>query len=74
MAADLIDRLIVDIVAVTEQLIASEPVELAALQTGPTNLERRHAQPKYRESHGKKVGKPTKKPHPMSKGIHRSVC
>ncbi|KAL1960484.1 hypothetical protein VTO42DRAFT_7783 [Malbranchea cinnamomea] len=74
MAADLIDRLIIDIVAVTERLIASEPVDLAALQTGPTNLERRRAQPRYRSTHGKRVSEPTKEAHPMSKGVHRSVC
>lgn len=74
MAADLIDRLIGDIVAVTERLMESEPVDLAALQTGPTSLERRRAQPRYKKTQGKKVGKPEKARHQMSEGIHRSVC
>lgn len=79
MAADLIDKLISDIVAITERLMSSEPVDLAALQTGPTNLERRRSGRKPRP-HRKRVAKSTKKgaahavDHPMAKGVHRTVC
>lgn len=67
MSADLIDRLISDIVAVTEKLIESDPVDLTLLQTGPTSLERSHGGEK-RRNNGQKHK------HPMSRGIHKGVC
>lgn len=69
MSADLIERLISDIVAVTERLMASDPVDLGQLQTGPTSLERSHGGEKRQEGHGWKL-----RIHPMAKGIHKSVC
>ena len=97
MAADLIDRLIGDIVAVTEKLMESEPVDLGALHTGPTSVERRRAQPRYNKrkrpgveeeeekervdmdmdkakAKSKSKDKREKMRHPMSEGVHRSVC
>ncbi|EZF34815.1 glutamate decarboxylase [Trichophyton interdigitale MR816] len=77
MAADLIDKLVADIAAVTERLMKSDPVDLSALQTGPTNLERRRVR---NREHPHKVskrpgGKKEKTAgHPMRSGIHRSVC
>lgn len=77
MAADLIDKLVADIAAVTERLMKSDPVDLSALQTGPTNLERRRVR---KREHPHKV---SKRPggkiektagHLMRSGIHRSVC
>ncbi|KAK2732346.1 hypothetical protein FQN55_004250 [Onygenales sp. PD_40] len=41
MSADLIDRLVADTVAIIEKLMATEAVDLAGLQTGPTSLARR---------------------------------
>ncbi|PGH13368.1 glutamate decarboxylase [Polytolypa hystricis UAMH7299] len=70
MAADLIDRLVADVVAITERLMTTEPVDLAALQTGPTSIERRQDQRKLRGH--ETLGQVLKK-H-ASKGIHRSVC
>ena len=77
MPASIIDKLLTDIVAITERLMESEPVDLAALQTGPTALERRGIG-KEKRPHRKRVTK-TKKtaqpvPHPMATGIHRAVC
>jgi glutamate decarboxylase len=72
MAADLIDRLVADIVAVTEKLMVTEPVDLAALQTPPTGIERRLARAGYQREQAKKVAGPSKKP--ASKGIHGQVC
>ncbi|KAJ9245236.1 putative glutamate decarboxylase [Paecilomyces variotii] len=69
MSADLVDRLISDIVAVTERLMESDAVDLAQLQTGPTSLERSGDGKKRQKSHERKPGK-----HPMAKGIHKSVC
>ncbi|KAK2879987.1 hypothetical protein FQN49_000680 [Arthroderma sp. PD_2] len=77
MAADLIDKLVADIAAVTERLMNSDPVDLSALQTGPTSLERRRAKSKH---HPHKVtkrssgAKAKSSSHPMKNGIHRSVC
>ncbi|EFE31391.1 uncharacterized protein ARB_01787 [Trichophyton benhamiae CBS 112371] len=77
MAADLIDKLVADIAAVTERLMKSDPVDLSALQTGPTNLERRRV--RNREHPHKVTKRPSGKKektagHPMRSGIHRSVC
>ncbi|KAM5456007.1 glutamate decarboxylase gad1 [Microsporum canis] len=77
MAADLIDKLVADIIAITERLMKSDPVDLSALQTGPTSLERRRVKKK---NHPHKVSKRSNGKngksagHPMKSGIHRSVC
>lgn len=76
MPAGIIDKLIADIVAITERLMESEPVDLAALQTGPSGLERRGIG-KEKRPHRRRVTKPKKEARPsqpMSKGIHRAVC
>ena len=69
LSADLIDRLICDIVAVTERLVASDAVDLAALQTHHVSAEtrfkhERHTPQKHHKRHMKAMGQ----------GIHRSVC
>lgn len=78
MSADLVDKLISDIVEVTERVIASEPIDLGALQSRPTALSRRSG--KQAHPHKEKKEKVTKGKagekahHPMAKGGHRSVC
>lgn len=71
MCADLVDRLITDIVAVTERLVDSDPVDLSTLQTGPTSIEQTRGHPKRGEEEG---GKPKFGERLMTGGIHRSVC
>ncbi|PGH04200.1 glutamate decarboxylase [Helicocarpus griseus UAMH5409] len=72
MSADLIDRLVADTVAVTERLMAAEPVNMAALQTGPTSLARRRMLSKEEHPKKQKAHEETKKHQP--KGIHQHVC
>lgn len=72
MAADLIDRLVADIVDVTEKLMVTDPVDMAALHVGPTSIERRAVRPGHRHEQEKGIAKPSEEP--PSKGIHRYVC
>lgn len=74
MSADLLERLIADIVAVTERLVESDPVDLSGLQTHVhrTRIERRRD---HAEKHGQQAH--DQPPHWMAKmgeGIHRTVC
>lgn len=70
MSLDLLDRLISDICAVTQVLMDSDAVDLAAFQPGATSIEKQH------QSKGKdgkeKLANGTDRP--MSEGVHRSVC
>lgn len=68
MSMDLLDRLISDIIGVTETLMKSDPVDLAAFQTGATNIE------KSQQSQGVDHKNRHKASRPMSKGVHRTVC
>ena len=72
MSADLIDRLVADIVAVTEKLMTTEPFDLAALHIGPTGIERKRAKPGRQREQAKTVAERAEKP--VAKGIHRQVC
>ncbi|OJD15061.1 glutamate decarboxylase [Emergomyces pasteurianus Ep9510] len=73
MSADLIDRLIADIVAITERLMVAEPVDVAALQTGPTSVARRRMLSRQGHSAKEKAPKRGVRKH-NHKGIHRGVC
>ena len=70
MSLDLLDRLISDIISVTENLMASDAFDLSALQGATASIERSHMS----------VGKDAKAVHkdgsrrPMHKGVHRTVC
>jgi glutamate decarboxylase len=68
MSLDLLDRLISDIVAVTQTLMESDPVDLAAFQPAATSIEKQHSS----------LGVDAKNRHhatrPMSEGVHRTVC
>ena len=70
MSLDLLDRLITDIITVTEQLMNSAPVDLTPFQSGSTvgEVEKRLA------SHGLQHSEKHKAQRPMKEGIHRSVC
>ncbi|KAL9595548.1 MAG: hypothetical protein Q9219_006378 [cf. Caloplaca sp. 3 TL-2023] len=68
MSLDLLDRLITDIIAVTEQLMRLGPVDLAAFQPGATGVE------KLSSSKGVESGERYLAERPMSEGVHRTVC
>lgn len=68
MSLDLLDRLITDIIAVTEQLMNSDPMDLSAFQPGATTIEKQH------QSKGFDHANKHKAQRPMSKGVHRTVC
>ena len=68
MSLDLLDRLISDIVAVTETLMDSDAVDLAALQPGATTIE------KLAMSAGLDAKNKDQAQRPMSDGVHRGVC
>lgn len=74
LSADLVDRLISDIVAVTERLANSEPVDLVTLQGHQVPAETRFR----RERHGKPGGHSHKADSghmkAMGEGVHKSVC
>ncbi|KAL2387970.1 hypothetical protein RJ035_003740 [Blastomyces gilchristii] len=73
MSADLIDRLVADIVAVTERLMATEPMDMAAFQTGPTSVARRRMISRHGHAE-KETGLKWKGKKHHHKGIHRGVC
>lgn len=68
MSLDLLDRLITDIISVTEQLMKSDPMDLSAFQPGSTSIEKQHQSKGLDHAHKHKAQRP------MSKGVHRTVC
>ncbi|KAF2737594.1 glutamate decarboxylase [Polyplosphaeria fusca] len=68
LSLDMIDRLITDICAVTEVLIKTDAVDLAAWQPSGPSTEKEHA------SHGLQAKNKHKARRPMHDGVHRSVC
>ena len=69
MSLDLLDRLITDICATTQQLMDSDPIDLAPFQPGATgHFEKEHS------SQGLRAHQKHKAQRPMSKGVHRTVC
>ena len=70
MSLDLLDRLIADIVSVTQTLIESDGSEAGSATTS-------HANPSVEKQHSSQ-GLDGKQRHkaraPMSDGVHRSVC
>lgn len=70
MSLDLLDRLITDIFSVTQQLMNTDAIDLAAFQTvGATTVEKQHSIKGTLAHHSKH-----KAHRPMKKGIHRGVC
>lgn len=72
MSLDLLDRLVTDIVQVTEQLMENDELDLSILskqKRGPSKKGDRHKD--KGKKHGGKVGDEVKR---MADGIHRSVC
>ena len=68
MSLDLLDRLITDIIAITEQLMNADPMDLRAFQPGASSVEKQY------QSKGVDHTNKDKAQRPMSKGVHRTVC
>lgn len=68
MSLDLLDRLISDIISVTEQLINSDAMDLSAFQPATTSVEKEHS------SLGLDSSNRHKAKRPMRMGVHRTVC
>jgi glutamate decarboxylase len=69
MSLDLLDRLIADIIATTENIMESDAVDLQSWQPFTnTSTEKQHS------SRGVQGHEKHKATRPMSKGVHRSVC
>ena len=68
LSLDMIDRLITDICSVTEMLMKSDTLDLAAWQPTSPSVEKQHS------SHGLEVKNKHKARRPMHEGVHRSVC
>lgn len=71
MSLDLLDRLISDIVSVTQTLMSTDASDLSAMQPSAAgNVEKDHMSLGKRHEHRAKHGSR----RPMSEGVHRSVC
>ena len=70
MSRDLLDRLISDIISVTQDLMEADAFDLAALQGATPTIEKSYGSQgvdaKTRHKHGSNRG--------MDKGVHRTVC
>ena len=64
---DMIDRLVTDICSVTELLIKTDAVDLAAFQPS-ASVEKTHANKGLKTEHKHKARRPT------SDGVYRAVC
>jgi len=69
MSLDLLDRLIADICAVTETLMSSDEIDLAAWQPFSKSVEKEYSSPGTDSKN-----RHTKQRRPLTEGIHRSVC
>ena len=70
MSLDLLDRLISDIVSVTEGLMNADAFDLSALQGAASSIEKKEMSVGKDAAHRHKHGSR----RPMEKGVHRTVC
>ncbi len=69
MSLDLLDRLISDLFAVTQQLMTTDVIDLAAFQPGGSQtVEKIHSIKGLSHNHKHEARRP------MNEGVHRSVC
>lgn len=69
LSIDMIDRLVTDICGVTEMLMKTDAIDLAAFQPGANpSVEKQHASKGLRKEHKHKAQRPTKH------GVYRTVC
>ena len=71
MSLDLLDRLITDIISVTEGLMKSNPIDLTMFMSGPNTSP---GVEKKLQSKGLDHKEKHEAERPMEKGVHRSVC
>lgn len=65
----MIDRLVTDICSVTELLMKTDAIDLAAFQPGAqASVEKTHANKGLKKEHKHKANRPT------SDGVYRTVC
>lgn len=70
MSMDLLDRLVSDILAVTESMTTIDSVDLATWQPFHPSVEKKHASAGI----GAKEKEAGESERPMEEGVHRSVC
>ncbi|KAK4937720.1 glutamate decarboxylase gad1 [Elasticomyces elasticus] len=70
MSLDLLDRLITDIISVTQSLMESDAFDLQALQTSATSIEKTHGSSGVSAQHRHKHGSQ----RPTKNGVYRAVC
>jgi glutamate decarboxylase len=70
MSMDLLDRLITDIFAVTENVMNSDEIDLKVWQP----FQNKQSVEKTHGSTGAQAHETHKHKRPMSKGVHRTVC
>ncbi|RMZ74377.1 glutamate decarboxylase [Pyrenophora seminiperda CCB06] len=69
LSLDMIDRLVTDICGVTEMLMKTDAVDLAAFQPGASpSIEKQHANKGLKKEHKHKAQRPS------SDGVYRAVC
>ncbi|KAF2131139.1 glutamate decarboxylase [Dothidotthia symphoricarpi CBS 119687] len=68
LSLDMIDRLVTDICAITETLMNTDAVDLAAWQPSSSSVEKKHGSQGLTSQHKHKAKRP------MSEGVHRTVC
>ena len=68
MSLDLLDRLISDIVEVTQTLMNTDAIDLQAYQPGVASIEKDHGSKGHDQKNAKKAQRP------MHEGVHRTVC
>ncbi|EDU49068.1 glutamate decarboxylase 2 [Pyrenophora tritici-repentis Pt-1C-BFP] len=69
LSLDMIDRLVTDICGVTEMLMKTDAVDLAAFQPGASpSIEKQHANKGLKKEHKHKAQRPS------SDGVYRTVC
>lgn len=70
MSLDLLDRLVSDILAVTESMTSIDTVDLATWQPFHPSVEKKHGSAGI----GAKERESGESEAPMEQGVHRSVC
>ena len=68
MSMDLLDRLIMNILTIMQQLMETDEMDLSAFQPGASSIEKSHMSKGVNHKH-KHLAK-----RPMKEGVHRSVC
>lgn len=68
MSLNLLDRLISDIIGVTQTIIAADPVDMKLYATSSTSIEKKC------QSKGLSNEDRDKAENPMTNGVHRTVC